>query len=492
MDHEALYRDIAQRTDGEIYIGVVGPVRTGKSAFIKQFMEKMVLPNVVGEHRRLRAMEELPVSGAGRTIMTTQPKFVPGTAVEVKIADGASARVRLVDCVGYLIDEALGAQEDGGERMVRTPWFEHDIPFAEAAELSTRRVIEDHSTLGVVVTTDGSVTDIPRASYVAAEERVIRELEALGKPFCVLLNSAHPDAPETADLARSLSDQYGVSVESVDVTNLSQDQIGEILEKLLMDFPLAEVTLRLPGWIRALSEEHPLYQSVLAAAREAAQNMKRMRDHTALPRSFEGENAPGVASLVGVRLNDGTVEYQFTPRDGLFSQVLSQVTGEKIRGEEELMTLLTQMARSKREYDRVLSALEQVRSTGYGMVAPEMSEMSLETPEIVRQGGRFGVRLKAAAPSIHMIRVDIQTEVSPIVGTEKQSEELVKYLLSEFENDPVQIWSTNIFGKSLHELVREGVAAKLSHMPAEVQGKLQQTLTRIINEGSGGVICILL
>ena len=492
MDHEALYRDIAQRTDGEIYIGVVGPVRTGKSAFIKQFMEKMVLPNIVGEHRRLRAMEELPVSGAGRTIMTTQPKFVPGTAVEVKLSGGAQAQVRLVDCVGYLIDEALGAQEGEEERMVRTPWFEHDIPFAQAAETSTRRVIEDHSTLGLVVTSDGSVTDIPRSSYIAAEERVIRELRELGKPFCVLLNSAHPDAQETRALAQSLSEEYGVSVESVNVTDLTEAEIGGILENLLLEFPLSEVRIRLPGWIRALSEDHPLYSAVLSAARQAASGMRRMRDHTLISQAFGAQNGIGEAAAAAVRLNDGTVEYQFTPRDGLFTEILSQVTGETISGEEELMTLLTQMARSKKEYDRVLSALEQVRATGYGMVAPDMAEMTLETPEIVRQGGRFGVRLKAAAPSIHMIRVDIQTEVSPIVGTEKQSEELVKYLLSEFENDPVQIWSTNIFGKSLHELVREGVAAKLSHMPDEVRVKIQQTLSRIINEGNGGVICILL
>lgn len=492
MDHETLYRDIAERTDGEIYIGVVGPVRTGKSAFINRFMESVVLPHISGDHRKLRAMEELPVSGAGRTITTIQPKFVPGTAVQLTLDGGAEAQIRLVDCVGYLIDEALGIQEGEEERMVRTPWAEHDIPFTEAAETSTRRVIADHSTLGLVVTTDGSITDIPRSSYEAAEERVVQELQELGKPFCILLNSAHPEDAHTQAMASALQEKYGVITEAVNVTRLTDGDIGRIMENLLLEFPLAEARIRIPGWIKALNEDHPLVSSLLENARNAAGAMKKVRDHAMLAQAFSQHPDVSGITQVSVRLNEGMAEYQLTPRDTLFSEVLSEVSGEKIEGEEQLMTLLTQMARSKKEYDRVLSAIESVRATGYGMVAPEMSEMTLETPEIVKQGGRFGVRLKAAAPSIHMIRVDIQTEVSPIVGTEKQSEELVRYLLSEFENDPVRIWNTNIFGKSLHELVREGLSGKLSHMPDDVRLKVQDALSRIINEGSGGMICILL
>ena len=481
MDQSTLYRDIAGRCEGDIYLGVVGPVRTGKSTFIKRFMELLVLPNLTGEHRRERAQDELPQSGAGRTIMTTQPKFVPNEAVEIQLRDEANFRVRLVDCVGYLIDGVLGLDEDGQTRMVRTPWFDHDIPFEQAAEIGTRKVIREHSTIGVVVLTDGSITDIPRSAYVEAEERVIGELKALEKPFVVLLNSTHPQQADTRRLRESLEKQYGVPVMAVDALNMREEDINALLESVLFEFPLTEVRISAPAWLTSLD-----------AVRAAAGEMRRVRDHALLGAALRALDYTEDAAVTDIRLNEGAVDYRLALRDGLFYQVLGEACGQEIKDEEHLFELMKVLVKAKREYDRVAGALESVRSTGYGLVTPSMEELTLEEPEIVRQGSRFGVRLKASAPSLHMIRVDIDTEVNPIVGTEKQSEELVKYLLSGFENDRAGIWDTEIFGKSLSDLVREGLASKLTRMPEDVRMKLQEALKKIINEGTGGMICILL
>ncbi len=491
MDHRTLYRDIAMRTDGDIYIGVVGPVRTGKSTFIKRFMELLVLPNIAGEHRRERAMDELPVSGAGRTIMTTQPQFIPNEAVELKLPSEAAFRVRLVDCVGYLIRGVLGTQEDDASRMVRTPWFDHDIPFEEAAEVGTRRVITEHSTLGVVVTTDGTVADIPRSAYVEAEERAVRELKALGKPFVVLLNSRTPDSADAQRLRDSLAAKYDVPVALLSVENMTLADVHALLESVLMEFPLSEVWLETPAWLSALPEEHWLRQAALEGARAAAENMLRVRDYPEIAGAFAGSEY-FTAGHPEIRLSEGAVRCPVHPADGLFYRVLSETCGQQVDGEEHLLSLMGDLIRAKREYDRVAEALESVRTTGYGLVTPEQSEMTLREPELVKQGSRFGVKLKASAPSLHMIRVDIETEVSPIVGTEKQSEELVQYLMDEFKNDPTSIWTTNMFGKSLNELVREGLAGKLMRMPEDTRMKVQEALQKIINEGNGGMICILL
>ena len=492
MDQKTLYRDIAQRTDGDIYIGVVGPVRTGKSTFIKRFMELLVLPNIVGEHRRERTMDEMPVSGAGRTIMTTQPKFIPNEAVELKLPSQAAFRVRLVDCVGYLIRGVLGTQEDETSRMVRTPWYDHDIPFEEAAELGTRRVITEHSTLGVVVTTDGSVADIPRSSYVEAEERVVRELKALGKPFIVVLNSRSPDNPDTVRLRDALSEKYDVPVALLSVEHMTLPDVNHLLESVLMEFPLSEVWLEMPKWLSALPEDHWLNRAALEGAVEAAAKMQRVRDWPQIQSAFAGSEYFTPSDMPRIRLSEGSVRCPMTLADGLFYRVLSETSGQQVEGEEHLLTLMTDLTKAKQEYDRVEEALKSVRETGYGLVTPVQSEMTLREPELFKQGSRFGVKLKASAPSYHMIRVDIETEVSPIVGTEKQSEELVQYLMSEFENDPTAIWTTNMFGKSLNELVREGLAGKLARMPEETQHKVQEALQKIINEGNGGMICILL
>ena len=493
MENWSLYRDIAGRCEGDIYVGVVGPVRSGKSTFIQRFMELLVLPNIPGEHRRARARDEVPQGGAGKTIMTTQPKFVPDEAVELKLKDEAGIRVRLVDCVGYLIDGAGGlTEEDDSARMVRTPWFEHDIPFEEAAEIGTRKVIQEHATIGMVVTTDGSIGEFPRSAYEEAEERVVSELKALGKPFAVVLNSTHPAALETRALEKQLTEKYAVPVTATDVLNLQKEQLDALMEGILFEFPLTEVRLNAPAWVTSLDREHWLGGAVLSAVEQAASQMHRVRDHQALKDALMAVEYVEDASPGEIRLNEGRVEYRLTLKDGLFLKILGETCGAEIADEEHLFRLMEELVHAKKEYDRVADALDSVRRTGYGLVSPAMSEMTLEKPELVKQGSRFGVRLKASAPSLHLIRVDIQTEVSPIVGTEKQSEELRQYLLSGFEGDASGIWETEIFGKSLNDLVREGLSTKLMRMPDDVRMNIQSALSKIINEGSGGMICILL
>ena len=492
MDQNTLYRDIAGRCDGDIYLGVVGPVRTGKSTFIKRFMELLVLPNIAQESARDRTVDALPQSGAGRTIMTTQPRFVPDEAVEVRLREGATARVRLVDCVGYLIPGVLGLSEGDEARMVRTPWFDHDIPFEEAAEVGTRRVIQEHATVGAVITTDGSVTDIPRSAYQAAENRVVEELKALGKPFIVVLNSSSPASPETAALAKTLSERYGVPVRAVDVLNMQLNDLNGLLEAMLFEFPMRELRIQAPAWLTALAGDHWLGESVMACIRAAASQMRRVRDHELLRAALRENEYVEEAVPIRINLNDGTLEYRLTLKDGLFYKVLGEASGQEIEGEAHLFELMKDLVAAKREYDRVAEALDSVRRTGYGMVSPSMDELELMEPELVKQGAHYGVRLKASAPSVHMIRVDIQTEVNPIIGAQKQSEELVESLKAQFEGDREGIWDTEIFGKTLNELVREGVSGKLSRLPEDARAKLREALEKIINEGSGGMICILL
>ena len=487
-----LYRDIAQRTDGDVYIGVVGPVRTGKSTLIARMMEKLVLPAMAPGPRRDRLSDELPQSGSGRTIMTTQPKFVPGEAVTVTLGEQATVRVRMVDSVGYLVDGALGTEEDGAARMVHTPWFDYDIPFEQAAETGTRKVIAEHATIGLVVTTDGSISDIPRENYAAPEERVVEELKDLGKPFIVVLNSRQPAAPEAQALRERLQERYGVPVLALNVKEMEGPDIQGMFEEVLFQFPLREIFIGVPDWLNALDDDHWLARHVLEGVREGAGDLSRVRDHAVFARAFASSPYTGELATEGIDLGQGRVRYALPLREGLFNRVLGEECGTEIRGDAHLLRLMKELVAAKTEYDHVADALRSVRETGYGLVTPTMSELTLQEPEIVRQGSRFGVRLKANAPSLHLIRVDIETEVSPVVGTEKQSEELVRYLLEEFENDPQRIWNTNFFGKSLHELVREGLSNKLMRMPADAQEKVQETLSKIINEGSGGMICILL
>ena len=492
MNDRELYRDIAERTGGDIYIGVVGPVRTGKSTFIKRAMDLLVLPNIADVNTRARATDELPQSGDGRQIMTTQPKFVPNEAVAVSLAEPLNLRMRMVDCVGYLIDGAQGVGEDGEARMVRTPWFERDIPFEQAAEIGTRKVIAEHATIGVVVTTDGSATDFPRTAYEPAEERVIRELKMLAKPFAILINSKDPEGVAAQNLAAQMRARHGVPVVAGDAQHMQIESLNELLESILYEFPLREVLIQAPAWMMALRSEHPVAVGLMQSASEAAGGMAKMHDFEQLRAALEQSEFVEAVQLDDLQLSDGSMVVRVLPPEGLFYQVLSEASGQRVEGEEHLMKLMCELVSAKREYDRVSDALKSVRATGYGLVPPEMSELMLEQPELVRQGNRFGVKLKASAPSLHLIRVDIQTEVNPIVGTEQQSEDMVRYLMSGFESDPDSIWESNVFGKSLNELVREGLSNKLMRMPDDVRGKVRDTLQKIINEGNGGMLCILL
>lgn len=492
MDKLDLFRDIAERTGGDIYLGVVGPVRTGKSTFIKRLMELLVLPNIKNIHDRERAKDELPQSGGGRTIMTTEPKFIPNEAVEITINNSIRFRLRVVDCVGYTVEGALGYEEEDGPRMVHTPWFEEEIPFQEAAEIGTRKVINDHSTIGVVVTTDGSITDLPRANYVPAEERVINELKELGKPFVVILNTMRPNSPEAQALARELTEKYDVPVLPVDCAEMKQADILKILEEVLYEFPVSEVNVNLPLWVEELESGHWLRSRFEQAVNDTVVNVRRLRDIQRAVAKLSEYDFVSKVDLEQMDMGTGVATINMKARDDLFMKVLEEVSGFTIEGEHHLLRLMKELSYAKREYDKVASALQEVKATGYGVVTPRLDEMNLEEPELIRQGNRFGVRLKASAPSLHIIRADITTEITPIIGTEKQCEELVRYMLNEFEEDPKKIWESNIFGKSLHDLVREGIQNKLQRMPENAQIKLQETLTRIVNEGSGGLICIII
>ncbi|MBP2649851.1 MAG: spoIVA [Firmicutes bacterium] len=491
MEQFDLFRDIAERTGGDIYIGVVGPVRTGKSTFIKRFMETMVLPNITDPHDKERARDELPQSAAGKTIMTTEPKFIPNEAVEISIKDNVKVRVRVVDCVGYTVNGALGYEEDSGPRMVMTSWFDHEIPFQEAAEIGTKKVITEHSTIGLVVTTDGSVTDLAREKYLEAEDRVITELKELNKPFLIVLNTAHPTTKETRELVAKLESKYDVPVIPVDCYRLSHDDVYAILQEVLYEFPVKEVNITLPRWVEELEETHWLREKFNNAVNEVVQYVRRLRDIDRAIDDFSSYDFVADVILHDMDLGGGIAAIEMTARSELFYQVLEELTGFTVAGEHHVLKIMRELSVAKRDYDKIAAGLEQVRQTGYGIVSPQLDEMVLEEPEIIRTGNRFGVRLRASAPSLHLIQTDVQAEISPIIGTEKQSEELIQYLLREFEGEPEKIWRTNLFGKSLNALVREGIQNKLTSMPENAQVKLRETLQKVVNDGSGGLICII-
>ena len=492
MENLEIYEDIKSRTDGDIYVGVVGPVRTGKSTFIKNFMDLLVIPNIENSYKKERARDELPQSAAGRTIMTTEPKFVPNEAIEITIGENLKLRTRLVDCVGYLVNNALGYMEEDVPRMVKTPWSDTEMPFEEAAEIGTRKVITEHSTIGILVTTDGSITEIPRDDYVEAERRVVNELKALNKPFVIVLNTSNPYNQETEELAKELEEKYGVSVIPTDCTNLNTEDINNIFGKILYEFHVERININFPEWIDGLDDEHELKKELYCEIKEAFKDVKTIKTINNGVSRISKTEIIVKTTINKIDLGTGAVSIEITLNNTLFYKILTEITGINITNEAELFTTINNLSKIKREYDKVDMALQEVKQKGYGIVMPSMDELILDEPEIVKQGSRFGVKLKAKAPSIHMIRADIETEVSPIVGSEKQSEELVNYLLSEFESDPIKIWESNIFGKNLHELVNEGLQNKLYRMPEDAQGKLQETLERIVNEGSGGLICIIL
>ena len=492
MENLGIYQDIAKRTEGDIYIGVVGPVRTGKSTFIKRFMELLVLPNIENEYKKERALDELPQSASGRTIMTTEPKFIPNEAVEISLNGNLKLKTRLVDCVGYLVNNAIGYLEDDMPRMVKTPWHENEIPFETAAELGTKKVIVEHSTVGIIITTDGTITDIPREDYIFAEERVVRELKELNKPFIMLMNSQNPEDDYTKEMAKRLSEKYGATVLPINCLELNINNINEIFSKLLYEFMIERIEVKFPRWLDGLETNNNLKIKLFENVQKTFSNAIKLRDvEDNYLRLEECEEIKKV-SVEEINLGTGLVTVKVELNDDLFYNILTDITGVEIKNEGELFSCISSFAKTKKDYDKMAYAIHEVTQKGYGIVTPGIEDLILEEPEIVKQGSRYGVKLKAKAPSIHMIKIDTETEVSPIVGSEKQSEELVKYLLSEFENDPKKIWESNIFGKSLHELVNEGLQNKLAKMPEEAQIKLQETLQRIVNEGSGGLICIIL
>ncbi|MBE7038880.1 MAG: stage IV sporulation protein A [Ruminococcaceae bacterium] len=489
---ENIYNDIGVRCGGDIYIGVVGPVRTGKSTFIKRFMDLLVIPNINDAYKRERARDELPQSGAGKMIMTTEPKFVPNEAVNISLSDNANFNVRMIDCVGYIVDSALGHFDEEMPRMVKTPWSDEEIPFSKAAEIGTKKVITEHSTIGLLVTCDGTITDIDRKDYIEAEQRVANELKEINKPFVILVNSVNPEGEVAQKVKRELEDKYNTSAICVNCATLTKEDINKIIESVLFEFPLSEIYIDLPDWVDVLDKEHWLKKDIYSLVLDSVEDIYKIRDNKKIIEFLsQYENIENV-NVDNIDLSKGQIKLNINTQDELFYRILGEKTGIDITGKESLIELVSELSEIKKKYDKISNALNEVSETGYGIVTPSIDELTLEEPEIVKQGNKFGVKLKASAPSLHLIRVDVETEVSPLVGTEKQSEELVHYLLNEFDESPTKIWESNIFGKSLHELVNEGLHNKLYRMPLDAQDKLKETLQKIVNEGSGGLICIIL
>lgn len=492
MEKTDVLENISERTGGDIYLGVVGPVRTGKSTFIRRFMELLVLPNIEEFHEREIARDELPQSGTGRTVMTTEPKFIPANAVEINVREGIDMRVRMVDCVGYVVPGALGFDEGEEPRMVHSPWNDRQIPFEEAAETGTRKVITDHSTIGLLVTTDGSITEIDRESYAETEKRVVTELKELEKPFVIILNSVNPQSEETRALAEEMQAEYDVSVVAVDAMTMTEEDILHILRESLYEFPVTEVRVHLPEWISEVDEKNALRNGLETEIFAVVDEIHRIRDLDRGVEALSRLDAAENASLLQMDLSTGVSLLNVAVGEEHYYRILGEYAGEEIEGNHTVMRLMRRFSASDKEWNKLKDAMAEVRESGYGVVNPQLDEMYLEEPELIKQGGRFGVKLKASAPSYHVIRANISTEITPLVGTEKQCEELVRYILDEFEDDPQKMWETNIFGKSLNTLVQEGIQTKLCTMPDSARDKLQVTLERLVNDGGGGIICIIL
>ena len=487
-----IYEDIAKRTQGDIYIGVVGPVRTGKSTFIRKFMENLVLPNIENEFKRERTQDEIPQSGSGKTIMTVEPKFVPADGVEIKIKDTVSLKVRMVDCVGYIVDGALGHEEEGKQRLVSTPWSQEAMTFEKAAEIGTKKVIRDHSTLGIVVLTDGSVTGIDRKNYLSAEERVINELKSLNKPFAVVLNTLDPYSESTELLRSELEEKYDVPIVPLNVLAMDEEDIENVMETVLYDFPLNEIRINLPKWVEGLERNHWIKNNIIFTLKQSIAEIGKLRDVDSIVKGFSELEFLEDTEVENVELGEGVISIDLTAKQDLFYNVLEEKSGFKIDGDHQLLNLVTKLSRVKNEYDKIESALYDAKTKGYGVVAPSLDELSLEEPEIIKQGKQYGIKLRANAPSLHIIKADISTEVSPIVGNQTQGEEMIKYLLDTFEENPSELWASNMFGKSLNDLVKEQLQSKLYTMPEEIRVKIQKTLQKIIHEGPMNILTILL
>ncbi len=486
-----LYDDISKRTDGDIYVGVVGPVRTGKSTFIKNVMDLLVIPNIDNKYKKERALDELPQSGSGKTIMTTEPKFVPNEACEITLGNNVKFNARFVDCVGYLIKNSIGYMENDMPRMVKTPWSDDEMPFEKAAEIGTKKVISEHSTIGVLITTDGSFTDIPRLDYIEAEERVATELKQLHKPFIIVLNSKNPSSESCQKLSIELQNKYNVSVIPMNCSKLSMNNINQVFGKILFEFPVSQINVKYPDWINALDSNHPIKIGILNQLKDSFESITIIKEINSVINSIKNDIIiSSTIDEINLATGEVTISLQIEPE--LYYKTLSELSGTSITNEYELFAAFCNCSKIKDDYNTIFPALEEVKAKGYGIINPSIDELILEEPEMVKQGTKYGVKLKAKAPSIHLIKTEVETEISPIVGSEKQSEDLVRSLLSQFESNPKDIWNSNIFGRSLHELVNEGLQNKLSCMPEDAQMKLQQTLERIVNEGSGGLICIIL
>ncbi|MFW6030943.1 MAG: stage IV sporulation protein A [Halanaerobiales bacterium] len=492
MEQFNLYKDITERTHGDIYIGVVGPVRTGKSTFVKKFMKHHVLPMIKDKFIKERANDELPQSSTGRMIMTTEPKFVPEEAVNISLDESLSFKVRMIDCVGYTVPGAQGYEDDEGPRMVSTPWYSHDIPFQEAAEVGTQKVITEHSTIGLVITTDGSFSDIPRHNFVMAEERVIQELNEIGKPFIIVLNSTNPHSEDTIELAENLSDKYKVPVIPVDCLNISKENIDRILRNILYEFPINEIYIDLPLWLNELADDNWLKKSIDKSIKISVDKVEKIRDIEEVVNLLADNENTQEVFLENIDLGHGVAKISIGVLESLYYDIIEEISGSRVDDKYELLTLIKDLSIAKNEYDRVAKALSDVEERGYGIVTPSLSDMVFDEPEIIKRGNQFGVKLKANAPSIHMIRADINAEVSPVVGTEKQSEELILFLQKDYEENPEGIWETEFLGRSLHDIMKEGISNKLYRMPDATQRKIKDTIEKIVNEGSGGLICIIL
>jgi len=492
MENYDIYKDIAERCGGDIYIGIVGPVRTGKSTFIKRFMDEMVIPNIENDYSKERARDELPQSSTGTAVMTTEPKFVPNEAIEIGLEPNIRFKVRMIDCVGYLVPGATGHMDGENQRMISTPWSEDKIPFAQAAEIGTKKVINEHSTIGIVITTDGSITKIPREDYVEAEERVIRELKAINKPFVTLLNTTKPYAPESESLRQKLSEKYSVPVISVNCAQLKQEDINAIMEKILYEFPVKELRFHLPKWVETLNLDHWLKCNIIDALKEIMADVSKLRDLKDNTLTMENNEFVKKAYIDKISMGEGSADIEISVDDSLFYRVISETTNMDIDSDYKLISTIKILSEAKREYDKVKYALAEVHQKGYGIVTPALEEMRIEEPQLVKHGSKYGVKIKASAPSIHLIKADIETEVSPIVGSEEQSQDLINFITNKMNNEPEAVWEMNMFGRNMYDLVKDGLQTKLYNMPEDARIKFQETLQRIINEGSGGLICIIL
>jgi len=491
MDKFQIYKDIQARTNGEIYIGVVGPVRTGKSTFIRRFMELMVLPQITDDNDRKRAQDELPQAAAGKTIMTTEPKFIPKEAVKIHLDTDEELSVRMIDCVGYLVDGVSGHIENEKERMVHTPWFDYDIPFSEAADIGTRKVIADHSTIAIVLTTDGSIGDLERENYSEAEARTIQELKSLGKPFVLVINSNRPYSDATQELIKELEERYSISVTAVDCEQMKREDIDRIMKLLLESFPITEIGFRFPKWLDILSNDHYIKKDIIRSLRSFIKNIRNMIDVKNSSFQTESEYIKQIR-INRIAMDSGHVDVDLLIDDKYYYDIISDMIGETIEGEVQFLRIIKELVEKRKEYQKVSNACEQVAQKGYGIVLPVKEEIMLEDPEVIRQGNKFGVKIKATAPSVHMIQTDIETEIAPIVGTEEQANDLIRYMQESTGELPEGIWDINIFGKTMKQLVEDGINEKINRMTEESRDKLQTTMKRIVNESTGGLVCIII